>query len=93
MEKKEKELLDKIFENHPAIKVVGVDLQVGKTEWDIWNEAIDACRNICEVNSDKLLRLIFDEQNILSNETLERIEADAQLSRALGNKMRELKKS
>ena len=66
-------------------------IELDKTK-EIWNEAIDACADVCGTNSDKLLRLITDEENILSDETYERIQADANLSRALGNKIAELKK-
>ena len=76
-----------------------LDLQVGKPERDFvekrlkdtWNDAIDSCVNICERNSTNIIRLMNEEQNIISDETEERMMSDAELSRAIAKKLNELK--
>ena len=46
-------------------------------------EQILICSKICEDNSDKILRLITNDENIISDETLTLMQSDANLSRAL----------
>lgn len=60
-----------------------VEPEVGKTERDIWNKAIEAVTDHLEKNAQKINQLMIDDREALSTETLEHFRFDKEFCRNL----------